>query len=268
MPSKGTAVWVQYVCLDGNNRPLAGDVANHTVYWTADDVRAEATNNQGGAGKHVELGNGAYEVLLTVAEATCDTGIMDGVSATSGAVIVPRAMVFGTDTLAVAVPGSYADGTAGAAIGLLPDDLDYIVRQVALLQAGTPPKIAVDVHTGGVLNITAGADYTDADGTALLIPLSGTFPKHNADTCSLAIGTKPQPAYEESETLLTATGTFVENDDTWYASFDLTTAETAALSESVVKFEAIWDLYENLPDGGIAPIFTRSKCWVTKLLTR
>ena len=58
MPSKAAALWAKYVCLDTNSKPLAGDLAQHTINWTADNTRAEATNNQGGVGKHVELGNG------------------------------------------------------------------------------------------------------------------------------------------------------------------------------------------------------------------
>jgi hypothetical protein len=90
MPIKGRAFWLPYVCLDGENRPLAGDLANHTISFWADGVDAAATNNQGGAGKHVEVGNGVYAILITAAEAACFAFALHGTSSTTDAVIVPR----------------------------------------------------------------------------------------------------------------------------------------------------------------------------------
>lgn len=91
MTTKGAAVWRYYMCLDGDNRPKTGDLDNHTIYWTADGTTAEATNNQGGAEHHVEIGNGMYAILLTSAETNCDAGNLSGGSATEGAIIVPAA---------------------------------------------------------------------------------------------------------------------------------------------------------------------------------
>jgi len=94
MSQRGVAIWVKYVCLGSNNKPLTGDLANHSLYWTADNTRASAVNNRGGAGKHVELGNGLYNILITAAEADCNCGGLDGSSATAGAAIVPVIVPF------------------------------------------------------------------------------------------------------------------------------------------------------------------------------
>ena len=88
MPSRGKSTWVKYVCLGANNKPLADDLANHTLYWTKDNTRAEAVNCQ--QSEHVELGHGLYNILITNGESDCDEGSIDGESSTPGAIIVPR----------------------------------------------------------------------------------------------------------------------------------------------------------------------------------
>jgi hypothetical protein len=94
MATKGAALWVPYVCLDTNSRPLAGDLANHTITWTKDGTTATATNNQGGAGAHIQIANGNYAILITATEANCASGMVGGSSATSGALIVPKPVMF------------------------------------------------------------------------------------------------------------------------------------------------------------------------------
>jgi hypothetical protein len=96
MPSRNVALWLQYVCLNSSFAQLAGDLANHTLSWSGSGGLVECTNNQGGVGKHEELGNGVYQILLTAEEADCDSGILVGVSTTPGAAIVPVRQAFDT----------------------------------------------------------------------------------------------------------------------------------------------------------------------------
>jgi hypothetical protein len=87
---KGIANYVSYVCLDSTGAPVTGDVANHHLYWDkgVDGARAAVTNTP----EEVSAANapGRYRVLLTATERTCEVGVLDGYSDTSGVVIVPH----------------------------------------------------------------------------------------------------------------------------------------------------------------------------------
>ena len=94
MAVRGKSLWVKYICIGSDYRPLTGNLDNHTLYWTRDNTRVIATNCQGGADKHVELGNGLYNILITDAEADCVSGGLDGSTTTVGASLVPVQIVF------------------------------------------------------------------------------------------------------------------------------------------------------------------------------
>jgi hypothetical protein len=178
MPSRGTQLWCKYVCLDSNSKPLAGDLANHSIFWTADNTRAQATNNHGGAGKHVELGNGLYNILITAAEATCDCGGIDGTSSTSNAVIVPVAYSF----------------DLGGAIKVKTDLYPYTLYPLAsTVSAGEVTDHQLVAYQGSRVGPYA-FTIEDGDGNPVnlsgkavkfvLLPFGSTSPTHTASSTS------------------------------------------------------------------------------------
>lgn len=63
-------------------KPQPGDAANHSINWTRDGVTAPTTNSP------TEIGNGDYQVLLTVAETSCNSGTITGSSSTTNIVLI------------------------------------------------------------------------------------------------------------------------------------------------------------------------------------
>lgn len=167
-----------------------------------------------------------------------------------------------SDPLLNIVPGTYEAHTAGYYIG----KLDYILNKVSLITPGTPIIAMSPIISGSTLTLVAGASYLDADGFALQIELAQA-PVDDDDICSLAIGTKPTPGQPEAAKLLAVDGIFVEVGSTWYAQFDLTAAQTAALSTKTTDV-LVWDLVEILSDESVIPIVSASPCNVTKLISR
>ena len=94
MAARSSQLWVRYLCLDYGNAPMTGDLDHHTLYWTRDNIREMAANCQGGLGKHEELGNGVYNILITAEEADCVSGGLDGASSVDGVSIMPSTLMF------------------------------------------------------------------------------------------------------------------------------------------------------------------------------
>ncbi len=119
--------------------------------------------------------------------------------------------------------------------------------------------------SGNTLCLTAGAAYSVADGTALMVPLPAGSPLHSADACSLAVASR-LPA--TTTPLLTVAGTFVQQNSLWYAQFELTAAQTALLAGGAIEVQRTWDLVELLADGSEVPIYVASRAIVKSLLAR
>jgi hypothetical protein len=146
MPLKGQAFWVPYTCLDGDNLPLAGDLAQHTINWWADGTDAEATNNQGGVGKHIEIGGGEYAILITAAEADCISGALTGASSTTDAVIVPKG-VFTEGLLAGTVDGVTVSKILQLVLASLVNVIDPVGNDVLIYaRDGTTLLATVTLH--------------------------------------------------------------------------------------------------------------------------
>lgn len=75
------------------------------------------------------------------------------------------------DFLASAVPGAYADGTAGAALGNIP----AIKAKTDLLAAATAPEIRAGVTSAGDVYLYLGADHS-ADDMAWIFTDAGDWP--------------------------------------------------------------------------------------------
>lgn len=147
------------------------------------------------------------------------------------------------------------------------DVFRQILQQVNLIQPDTEIIAVSPIITGTTLQIVAGATYLAADGQALRIAISAPVDSNNV--CSLAIGTQPTPGQPESTKLLAVDGVFVEVDEQWYASFDITAAQTETLPISKnSRPNAVWDLIETLSDGSIVPIVTQSHCSIFELIPR
>jgi hypothetical protein len=194
----------------------------------------------------------------------------------------------GTPVFLASLPGGLADGLyfalwmdgSSPTVGQPPFRIEEIaiaggvVQSLATLAAGWASFLASlaiagvgQLFTQGlVLNIVAGADYKAADDTALLIPVYSPVPHAEGDACSLAVALAG--LNNATTTLLAATGTFVQVGSQWYAQFNLTAAQTSALSAAAVNGAFVWDLIETLADGTTSPVYTRSRCQVLPLLSR
>ena len=115
--------------------------------------------------------------------------------------------------------------------------------------------------------LIAGSSYLDADGKAIQIRLPSA-PINVASTASLAISVKPTPGAASATKLLSATGSFVDIEGTWYAQFDLTAEQTAELAGATYVSQRLWDLAEITPAGRTVVIYSASPCTVTNLLDR
>ena len=189
-----------------------------------------------------------------------------------------------TDTAAVA--GKQAGFPAGTVIlgvsGTMPvftaTELEQIryrlgIDGTALVPTLAAPNLGSQIATvvigpflsGNTLCLTAGAAYSVADGTALMVPLPAGSPLHSADACSLAVASR-LPA--TTTPLLTVAGTFVQQNSLWYAQFELTAAQTALLAGGAIEVQRTWDLVELLADGSEVPIYVASRAIVKSLLAR
>jgi hypothetical protein len=180
MATRAVAIWLQYVALDGDNKPLAGDLANHTVDWSPDDSGpTTCTNNQGGAGKHEEIGNGRYRILLTVTETDCASGMLGGVSATSGAVIVPTRQTF--DPAA-----SPQGGSESLAVSLVDDNGDPIPNLWVTLLSGTSLVDRQQSDTDGEATVTGNSGIYE-----LVVVQQGMYLPSRQSVTLPYVGTQP-----------------------------------------------------------------------------
>ena len=125
MAIRATETVETYVCLDGNGKQLAGDVANHTLLWRKDGVSAPATNAP------TAVAGGLYQLVIAAAEADCKTGVIHGTSSTPDAEIVPKTVEFQDNTIAAAIAAKVAGFVSGpvAAVSPVADNLDVTIVQ-------------------------------------------------------------------------------------------------------------------------------------------
>jgi len=93
MASRGQTITIEYYAWDtAANVYKTGDVANHTLRWTKDGTASAPTNSPA----EVDATNkpGAYKLVLTGTEATCDIGILGGKSSTANIVLAPTHVSF------------------------------------------------------------------------------------------------------------------------------------------------------------------------------
>lgn len=274
MAVKGVAFWVYYICLDASNRPLAGDLANHTVNISLDGAAAVAcVNNQGGAGKHIEVGGGAYGILITTAEANYDAWCVIATSTTSGAAIVPRtgqtvpSFATSSDVTAATTTITNASNYSGAFPATVLENAELTVSDsivedfwgasyLALagyggiglllyqkLQTISGGRVTVQspLTAGADINLTPGDDYVVAHGTQLTFLNNGNFGDLTGVTPHLLIREKGS-----GSTVLDIDG-LVDGtvSSPTSVSFAMTTTETAALDNLVnrayeYKIESRW----------------------------
>lgn len=126
----------------------------------------EAIRDQGDA----SWGAGAAPSSADNAAAVWDLAIAGHTTAGSTGEKLNAAGASG-DFLASAVPGAYADGTAGAALGNIP----AIKAKTDLLAAATAPEIRAGVTSAGDVYLYLGADHS-ADDMAWIFTDAGDWP--------------------------------------------------------------------------------------------
>ncbi|MBE3123938.1 MAG: hypothetical protein IMZ65_03970, partial [Planctomycetes bacterium] len=134
------------------------------------------------------------------------------------------------DPLLNAVPGSYADGTAGKALG----SVTAIKAKTDLIATGGAVTIISAVAATGNATITAGTDYKAADGRALTwtdVPWTG--PILHDGNATLAMKIIPYATWKAgtAASVLTVTVTATSTGAGKVTlSADMTAAQTAALA--------------------------------------
>jgi len=109
--------------VDADGQPVTGDAPNLTLSVIADGVATAYS------GDITEVDDGEYSVVVTQA-GTLQS--VSGASSTSGAIVIPaRWQNFpAADPLLNAVPGDYAEGSAGYALGRI-DDIETAVYGIS-----------------------------------------------------------------------------------------------------------------------------------------
>lgn len=145
------------------------------------------------------------------------------------------------DFLASAVPGAYADGTAGAALGNIP----AIKAKTDLLAAATAPEIRAGITSGGDVYLYLGADHS-ADDMAWVFTDAGDWPDLTGLTVVLNVR-------KTDSTLLQLTPTITgEGTANQVIRAEPTAAQTAGFTIGRKSY-AVW-----VTDGGgnTRPIFS------------
>ena len=87
MPSRTQSIAAVYRAWNtSTGQPVTGDAANHAIKWAR--CSAGATTTATATNTPTEIGNGDYQVLLSMAEATVDSGVVSGGSSTANVVLI------------------------------------------------------------------------------------------------------------------------------------------------------------------------------------
>jgi hypothetical protein len=134
----------------------------------------------------------------------------------------------GSDPLLNEVPGSYAAGTAGAALGRIGTGTINVVSPLS---------------ASGDLTLIAGDDYLDADSRALSFTNSaGTWPNLTGATITLV-------AIRNGSTLIEVTGSVVTPTGSQSVKVEPTAADLAPPSNASASWEYIYGVYATLSNG-------------------
>lgn len=141
--------------VDADGQPVTGDAPNLTLSVIADGVATAYS------GDITEVDDGEYSVVVTQA-GTLQS--VSGASSTSGAIVIPaRWQNFpAADPLLNAVPGDYAEGSAGYALGRI-DDIETAVDGIS----GGSGAHAITLYVKD-------EDGNPIAGAAVSIPTAGT----------------------------------------------------------------------------------------------
>jgi len=151
MASRAQTITIEYYAWDTSaNGYKTGDVANHTLRWTKDGTSSAPTNSPA----EVDATNkpGAYKLVITGTEATCNVGILGGKSSTANIVIVPTHISF--EQLPTAAPDA-AGGLPVSDVGGL--DLD---ARLDAAVSSRMPTTHIGATAGAVDNVTTVATTT------------------------------------------------------------------------------------------------------------
>lgn len=111
MASRGQTITVTYFAWDTSAQAYkTGDVGNHTLRWIKDGTSGAPANSPA----EVDSTNapGAYKLVLTGTECTCDYGTLCGKSSTANIILVPISVSF--ELLPTALVGGRVDSSVGA----------------------------------------------------------------------------------------------------------------------------------------------------------
>ncbi len=140
----------------------------------------------------------------------------------------------GSDPLENEVPGAYGVGTAGEVLGNLQSNL---VTALSGISVTISSPFSDD---GETLTIVQGDDYANADGRALPVTLTGTFPDFTGATPVMRLSrtTKVATTGATVTTTVSVTGTVVTaTGGTRVMRFEPTSADTSQLSGGVGTWE-------------------------------
>ena len=229
MADRGISITVPYVAWDTNaNAGRTGDVANHTLRMLRDGVLTALTNapTEGSAA----FLPGAYQVVLTAAEADAAIIMLGGVSSTGNVSIMPVTIQF--ERGLQQATSAFDDGSVGFAMSRVGSG--QIVTTSPVGQAGDVEIVRGDDYSAagaGALNWTdASAGWPDLTGATVEFT-AGLFSK------AMSVVTPTGPGKVRLELTDTDTALFVQGSKRFTVRATLAGGDIVALVQGnlVVK---------------------------------
>jgi len=198
------------------------------------------------------------------------------ISTVTNAVVLPTTPPagYGGSTDASDFTGAFSASvlanTPAGSVSLTPEDIaaigdavagttviDTILGRVELITAATSINLVSTIQTGGTLHFVAGADYPVSLSKGLRIACP-------APTSGESVATLEIADANTNDTLFAASGEFIEAAGLWYAEFNITANDSAALVRPAL-YKMQWCLIEITSGDLKLPIYVGGRCAISSV---